>query len=994
MDNPARKSAVPEHHEEANRVAERCPEVIFTPTYAEVAHKLLDQGYEPLPVTPMSKRVPATGWTTLPIDEAQVDAWIKNYRQCGVGLRTGHLVAIDIDILNADDAHQATETVIARLGPTILRVGRWPKRLLLYRTLTPFAKLKVGKVEVLAQGQQFVAFGVHPDTRRPYDWPMGDSPLDVALDALQLVDESMIEALLVELQPIVGTAPSGSRAKSSTNGHAGRQGVTRDANGMVTDGRDNWLSVIAFHAVHDSIDRRLVPDEQALAKIVWQRFAGGTDLSRPKQDGRSFYGQREALRKVRDKLRLHRIGQLPARKLPVVVPACVPPAVPADQARVELDRLLAEGMDSVEAWHRDGGLEAAPRIGLRATVGLGKSTAARRHVAALIGRLANAGLPNRVLNLVPSLALADETAAAWRRLGINAVVLRGYEALSAVTREPMCLDTLAVRSAAEARLDIQSSVCFRSNSQRCGHFPTCAKQANRREVSEAKVVVAAYDALFTGFSGDSRDLALIIVDEACWQRSIQKAEGLTVEALPLIGIKSAVGARRQDVLGSGLADVIAARQKLSAVLVCLPAGEVRADMFKSAGLDTTFCRDARDAEYAVLPVAHLAPGQGLQDRKEAMDRSVRRSLGLQVIDLWTALAGLLAGEAGAAAKVWLGGPQAKNGQRSILIYQRKSLPVELACLPLLHLDATLREDLASAVLPGLQVVSVDADAPHQHVRLITGSFGKGSICPDPRAPAVENQRRRNRLQECVDYVRWHAQRHAPGRVLVITYKAVEAALTGIPGVEVAHYNAVAGLDRWGDVAALFLIGRPLPQADDVAELSGALLDRSIEGTYTSARAGIVLRSGSITSVQAIRHTDPSAELLRAAICDDEVMQALGRGRGINRTAGNPLEVHLLADVVLPLTHERVQAWETVCPDIIQQMLLNGVAVDSPADASGLHPELFETQVAADHAFRRAGFNRHFPIRDIYRETAEYSTRMWPSIPRTCGHLFHGMWPPF
>ena len=80
----------------------------------------------------------------------------------------------------------------------------------------------------------------------------------------------------------------------------------------------------------------------------------------------------------------------------------------------------------------------------------------------------------------------------------------------------------------------------------------------------------------------------------------------------------------------------------------------------------------------------------------------------------------------------------------------------------------------------------------------------------------------------------------------------------------------------------------------------------------------------------IEHQDAEAELLRAAICDDELIQAIGRGRGINRTAADPLEVHVLADVALPLVHDRVLAWETVAPDIVQRMLLAGVAVDSPA----------------------------------------------------------------
>jgi hypothetical protein len=128
-------------------------------------------------------------------------------------------------------------------------------------------------------------------------------------------------------------------------------------------------------------------------------------------------------------------------------------------------------------------------------------------------------------------------------------------------------------------------------------------------------------------------------------------------------------------------------------------------------------------------------------------------------------------------------------------------------------------------------------------------------------------------------------------------------------------------------------------------------------------------------VQAIRHENPAAEILRADICDDEVMQALGRGRGINRTADNPVEVHLMADVVLPLGYDRVVAWEMVCPDIVQRMLLAGIAVDSPADAARLHPTMFKNASQAEKAFQRAAFGGHFPIRDIYREmsakSAEY-----------------------
>ena len=102
------------------------------------------------------------------------------------------------------------------------------------------------------------------------------------------------------------------------------------------------------------------------------------------------------------------------------------------------------------------------------------------------------------------------------------------------------------------------------------------------------------------------------------------------------------------------------------------------------------------------------------------------------------------------------------------------------------------------------------------------------------------------------------------------------------------------------------------------------------------------------------------------------LRRAGRGRGINWIAETPLEVHMLADVVLPVAYERTLAWETVCPNVVQKMLLAGLAVDSPADATLLHPTLFENASQAEKAFQRSGFGEHFPIRDTYGEMSTKS----------------------
>ena len=253
----------------------------------------------------------------------------------------------------------------------------------------------------------------------------------------------------------------------------------------------------------------------------------------------------------------------------------------------------------------------------------------------------------------------------------------------------------------------------------------------------------------------------------------------------------------------------------------------------------------------------------------------------------------------------------------------KPVHVTMQGKPVLHLDATLRPELARTVLPRLTVQEIDAAAPFMAVTLVAGSFGKGSLCPDPAAKPEERQRRANRLAECVNYVRWQARLAAPGRLLVVTYQSIEAAFAGIPGVEVAHFNAIAGLDRYRDVAALIVVGRPLPQDRDLVPLAAAFFGEAVTGGYATKPTGVRMRDGSSRTVRVPAHEHPQAELLRAAICDDELIQAIGRGRGINRTAADPLTVHVLADVALPLVHDRVLPWELVKPDLLQRMLLGG-----------------------------------------------------------------------
>lgn len=115
----------------------------------------------------------------------------------GVGICTRNNPAIDIDCYDADIVRDMIQWCEDNIGAAPVRVGNAPKALLVYVTQEPFRKYtsaryfdpenpqrdpkrKGQRLEVLGEGQQFVAFHIHPDTGRPYEWVIDwQDPLEV-----------------------------------------------------------------------------------------------------------------------------------------------------------------------------------------------------------------------------------------------------------------------------------------------------------------------------------------------------------------------------------------------------------------------------------------------------------------------------------------------------------------------------------------------------------------------------------------------------------------------------------------------------------------------------------------------------------------------------------------------------------------------------------------------------------------------------------------------
>ena len=164
--------------------------------FKEYGKTLIENGFNILPIVPHDAKdhsspgkAPALkGWQEHTATEEDITKWAHSRAHCGIGINTAHTPAVDIDVLDKALSDQMAEFVVDLLGPAPLRIGRAPKKLLVYRTDKPFAKVKSHTwinddgdrcaVEILGHGQQFVAFGTHPGTGKPFTWPNGDSPLN------------------------------------------------------------------------------------------------------------------------------------------------------------------------------------------------------------------------------------------------------------------------------------------------------------------------------------------------------------------------------------------------------------------------------------------------------------------------------------------------------------------------------------------------------------------------------------------------------------------------------------------------------------------------------------------------------------------------------------------------------------------------------------------------------------------------------------------------
>lgn len=176
--------------------------------FKKYGHRVLDNGYEVVPITPGTKFPNFDTWRSLSkITHKRVERWASNgHAKDGLGIRAKHTPMLDIDVRWEPMIAEVVEFAEDLIGLAPRRIGAAPKVGLIFRSTEPFKKVmskafvdpngNKAQVEFLGDGQQWVALAIHPDTKKKYEWPdKGYNPIRTPAEDLPTVTEDQAIAV-------------------------------------------------------------------------------------------------------------------------------------------------------------------------------------------------------------------------------------------------------------------------------------------------------------------------------------------------------------------------------------------------------------------------------------------------------------------------------------------------------------------------------------------------------------------------------------------------------------------------------------------------------------------------------------------------------------------------------------------------------------------------------------------------------------------------------
>ena len=570
----------------------------------------------------------------------------------------------------------------------------------------------------------------------------------------------------------------------------------------------------------------------------------------------------------------------------------------------------------------------------------------------------------RAVLAVPTHKLADEAVTRAQSAGLSAGPFRGrlYK-IKDTGKYPMCERPDEVRLCVEAGLPVASSMC-KSGGAECQYRQICGYYGQIEVLKKCDVVVIPHASLFHE-KPPINSRGLLIIDEhfAFDGERPRRAQLLSELRQKNDWVYSKSNGGNLTVDASKTASLHRYRKIAADAIVASPDGNLSWRAMRE--LMQSDVADAIRLEWQTVRHSPVYPGMDRKQLRKALASAASIKRMRLRVDFWTALLALISSRR-IRKSGWLVRDTDGAGRVVVHVGGRASIKDGWFDGLAVCLDATSSRSLVQLFFPDHKVAAAPAIEAIQNnvtvLQTIDKSFSASMCIPEDNLDEVELQRRKNRAREVYRFILLRASefrgRGAGGiDVLVICQKALEEHLIelGLPdSVAITHFNAIRGMDRWGDVRCLITIGRTLPSPGTLEVLAENLTGWAVEqlpdgSWYPRQSAGIDVGGGIGLPVQTERHPDPIVEAVRWQTCEAEQVQSAGRGRGVNRQGGNPLHLDVLSNVCLPMTVDQPIRWDDNAPGRAEEMVGIGLLPDGPAAAALIYPELWPTVKTAKMA---------------------------------------------
>ena len=599
-----------------------------------------------------------------------------------------------------------------------------------------------------------------------------------------------------------------------------------------------------------------------------------------------------------------------------------------------------------------------PISGIITDTGMGKTRQWRQQVAA---PLVAQGLHPALT--VPLHNLGEEIVADFATEGIDAICYRGRDADDPLAPDhKMCREQERIGAIQEALGDVSRYACKRGE-KKCQFFDICGYQRQQRH--RPQVSVFAHHMLFHERPDFIAQPDALAIDESFWNAGLRGQNPMKPEKLWLCLLQDD---RHVPDDIAGTADLVATSDRVHAVLLREQRGFIRREALVAAGITPGELKHALHLEWKrkkyineVFPNMPLENVKAICAAVAVHNQDVRR-----LAVFWELLIRTLEGDAERSPYLDLRpdertGLTSSNTQFAVRMIWRAEVHDSWRA-PTTIMDATMSPEIVRQYFPGMpDPVRITVDTPHTRVRqIIDRPMSAAMLIERPGASDRARRTRENHQNDLRTFIENRATEMHTGRVLVICQKGLEAALDNgtLPdNVELAHFNAIAGQNAWRDVALLILIGRTEPPPREVEKLARALFDADITPIpmgewYPKIERGVQMRDGGVAAIETPHHPDLCAEAVRWQICEAELIQAIGRGRAVNRSADNPLYIDILTNYALPIVVDELTTWPLIQPSFAEIMRSRGAVPLVYRDIGDAYPDLFTSRNAAASALLR------------------------------------------